>query len=587
MDFSNRLVNFREQSGLTQQQLADLLGIRKVTIIRWENKTSKPSHLAAIKLEEIGFGKVGLEETNHKSIPRIILYGSNHVKLKESIRNKLRIVDKHLDITPASYVINGPEDQINFFETLYTLQEKNDAINERDYLRRLSAISLIPNTGIKISQYELEKPKANAKHWNPNYGTHGWHRYVGRFPSHLIRALLNHFTDKPEGVVLDPFVGSGTTLVEGRLLGFKAIGVEICPLSALISRTKSKFPSSTTALEILIESLSNFYIERWNHFLKKRNINQITHEEIMKRPGNTIPEFVNYEKWFTPEALLGTSIVVEFAGSLTGYEQDFICCALSSCMRSIGNVDVNVIRAEYSKVPRLNVDVLKQVKRALTKMIGDINESYQTHKDLISNPEDITVIRDNILNASIPPNSIDYIITSPPYGTESLSYIRTHLLSYRSLQPILNYDPYAFNEGIIGSEFIKNAKSGKYEWETSKYSKTFINFFNNRIRPDDPKNLVKRNYMMMQFFDDMVKVAEKFQTWLKIDGRIAFVVGNKKIGDDVIPTDVIIAEIFKAFGLKLDQVISHKLKFNNSNSEVPWQEKIIQNEFIMLFTKEG
>lgn len=100
------------------------------------------------------------------------------------------------------------------------------------------------------------------------------------------------------------------------------------------------------------------------------------------------------------------------------------------------------------------------------------------------------------------------------------------------------------------------------------------------------KKLLNRKLMMMQFFDDMVSMAIKFSEWLKLGGRIAFVIGNKKIGDYIIPTDTIISEIFKSFGLQLDEVISQKLKFNNSNSEVPWQEKIIQNEFVMIFTKK-
>ncbi len=92
---------------------------------------------------------------------------------------------------------------------------------------------------------------------------------------------------------------------------------------------------------------------------------------------------------------------------------------------------------------------------------------------------------------------------------------------------------------------------------------------------------------MVHFFDDMVKVARQFQRWLRSAGRVGFVVGNKRLGENIIPTDVIISEIFASFGLRLDQSIGHKLKCNNSNSEVPWQERTIQDEFAMLFTKKS
>src|SRR5260370_34871289 len=128
-------------------------------------------------------------------------------------------------------------------------------------------------------------------------------------------------------------------------------------------------------------------------------------------------------------------------------------------MRSIGNLDVDVVRAEYSKQPRKNVDVLRLVKRALSNMISDIHHSFGTHSDLISDPADVRMIKASLLEAELPAGSIDYIITSPPYGVESVSSLRTHLLSYRCLQPILKYDPYSFDENIIGSQNVKESSS--------------------------------------------------------------------------------------------------------------------------------
>jgi DNA modification methylase len=63
---------------------------------------------------------------------------------------------------------------------------------------------------------------------------HGLHRYKARFFPRLARMLL-HDADTP---VLDPFVGSGTTLVEASLLGQVSRGVDIDPLSCLISQAK-------------------------------------------------------------------------------------------------------------------------------------------------------------------------------------------------------------------------------------------------------------------------------------------------------------------------------------------------------------
>ena len=52
-------------------------------------------------------------------------------------------------------------------------------------------------------------------------------------------------------------------------------------------------------------------------------------------------------------------------------------------MRSIGNVDVDVVRAEYRKTPRTDVNVAKLVARQLTKMAGNIAASLVSHAELI------------------------------------------------------------------------------------------------------------------------------------------------------------------------------------------------------------
>src|SRR5207248_7143881 len=70
------------------------------------------------------------------------------------------------------------------------------------------------------------------------YGTHGLHEYRGKFFPQLVRALLNIGCLPREGIVVDPMCGSGTTLVEGRLGGYRAYGLDMNPLSAFLSKVK-------------------------------------------------------------------------------------------------------------------------------------------------------------------------------------------------------------------------------------------------------------------------------------------------------------------------------------------------------------
>ncbi len=569
----------RTKSGLSQIKFAAFLGVSVASLRRWETGDSSPSPMAKEKIK----ATMQLSEEE-------LLKQCSQINIKEDfVPDEAYITTFVFDgniyraeWTP--YVINGPTDQLDFYKKLIELQQEVDIDLSRElYFSRLSMLRSVD--GIETSQYKMEHPNRNAKSWSSDYGTHGFHRYVGRFPSHLIRALINSFGATSEDIVLDPFCGSGTTLVEARMLGVKAKGIEISPLSAIMSRVKSQFPGNGFPVVDLLSELDKFYADRWNAFLGTKSIEDFNYDEILNRPGNSVNRFPNVERWFSKDALLGTSIIVEFILTKNGYIKDFLTIALSSKMRSIGNVDVDVVRAEYRKTPRENVDVLKLVKGQIRKMSSGITATVDACKNTLGPASDVEIIENSVLTTEIERGSISYIITSPPYGVESLSYLRTHLLSFRALESILGVDPYNFGEGIIGSEYLNDKVPDVNKFKVKNISTTYESYFNKLLSETDKLLDQKRIIMMMKFFEDMYGVIEKFSVWLKKNGNVAFIIGNKKIGDSIIPTDKIINEIFGSFGFELKDSIAHKLKTNNSNSQVPWQDRIIENEYVLLFQK--
>ena len=67
---------------------------------------------------------------------------------------------------------------------------------------------------------------------------HDWYRFVLSFPSHLVRDYLRAFRVDSQQRVLDPFCGTGTTLVECKKLGIPSVGIERNPMAGFASRTK-------------------------------------------------------------------------------------------------------------------------------------------------------------------------------------------------------------------------------------------------------------------------------------------------------------------------------------------------------------
>ncbi len=69
-------------------------------------------------------------------------------------------------------------------------------------------------------------------------GPHGIHPYPAKFIPQIPQSLISALHPGDETAVLDPFCGSGTTLVEGAIAGVPAIGIDLHPLACLISKVK-------------------------------------------------------------------------------------------------------------------------------------------------------------------------------------------------------------------------------------------------------------------------------------------------------------------------------------------------------------
>src|SRR6202020_1457101 len=66
------------------------------------------------------------------------------------------------------------------------------------------------------------------------YSAHGLHEYKGKFNPQIARHLMNRAGIGKQGIVLDPFAGSGTVLLEAVHFGCNAVGIEANPLAVVI-----------------------------------------------------------------------------------------------------------------------------------------------------------------------------------------------------------------------------------------------------------------------------------------------------------------------------------------------------------------
>ncbi|HOR42633.1 MAG TPA: DNA methyltransferase, partial [Atribacterota bacterium] len=129
------------------------------------------------------------------------------------------------------------------------------------------------------------------------YLTHWIYPYKGKFHPQMIRALMNIIKIKNGETLFDPFVGSGTAVLEAQILGVDAIGLDISPLCVLISKVK------TESVDVIdeIKKYRDFYLfkkegeessdERVRNFYKVAEM--MAHSDQSRRGRNFESSFVN------------------------------------------------------------------------------------------------------------------------------------------------------------------------------------------------------------------------------------------------------------------------------------------------------
>lgn len=103
----------------------------------------------------------------------------------------------------------------------------------------LNVVSNSPNHEARRYSGSAMPTNGNANKLDPlDRAAHDWYRFVLSYPPHLVRRYLDEFGLKSTDKVLDPFCGTGTTLVEAKKLGIRGVGLEVNPFAHFASTIK-------------------------------------------------------------------------------------------------------------------------------------------------------------------------------------------------------------------------------------------------------------------------------------------------------------------------------------------------------------
>lgn len=240
---------------------------------------------------------------------------------------------------------------------------------------------------------ELSKIFNNSNN-ESDYVLHSFHAYPCKFPAFIPREIIKRYAKKGY-LICDPFVGSGTTLLEATLLGYSSIGNDINPLSCLLSKVKSK-PIDNEALTKIDEFCNDLLLK-----YKKLNSNERFH-------------YPSINHWFQENVIDELSFIKKEIFKIKEQDiKDLLFIILSSIIVRVSNQESDTRYAAIHK----NIKNLETIMIFLNKT-KETKDIYLDFLNKTKNLKHYTKVYQNDSRDlyNIKSNSVDLIITSPPYA---------------------------------------------------------------------------------------------------------------------------------------------------------------------------
>jgi site-specific DNA-methyltransferase (cytosine-N4-specific) len=388
------------------------------------------------------------------------------------------------------------------------------------------------------------------------YLSHSFHSYKGKYYPQLVGSLLNTCGVQPGDWVLEPFCGSGTTLVECSLRGVNSVGIDMNPLARLITEVK------TSAIREPYEA-----IEQNCHEILSDIVRRVSNDARVD-DAQFLPENRAYlYEWFPIEALAEISVCLS-AIRCCGHDAARGICllTLSDSLREISLQDPESLRILRRKSPPPRSNLAERIARGVEKRLA----ALEVQRHLADHPMparasarvlqgDARSIATALDMAHLSKIRFQSAITSPPYAT-ALPYIDTDRLSLFALGLLQKGERSELEWAMIGNREISDVRRRAIETRMFVNSAGLPQTLLDHFLKIHQGNIAtgggfrRRNMaaLLYKYFSDMQETFRQVYQALDQGGYYAVVIGNSttNVGDEVyeIRTDDWLTEIAVAQG---------------------------------------
>ncbi|MBI2851459.1 MAG: site-specific DNA-methyltransferase [Chloroflexi bacterium] len=396
---------------------------------------------------------------------------------------------------------------------------------------------------------------------NTNYASHNFHAFAAKFPPQLPAKFITELTN-PGDVVLDPMVGSGTTIVEAYLNGRFGIGFDIDPLALKIATVK------VTPIDV-DEALSIGQLLLRNAMLNVETKREELDNELRTRWNLKTKEFVDY--WFEYDTQLEImSLVNEIKTIEKDTLRDFFDLTLSGIIiTKSGGVSLALDLAHtrphraklifhradrvkeddspvYNATPKLNEHSIKYVRSAFWEFKKKFRQNLESAPKRVLGSLAPKIELGNAKSLPLDNESVDLIVTSPPYPSNAIDYMRAHKFSLVWLGYNID-DLSQKRQRYIGSD----ATNSTTLLELPDYSESVVQ----KVMGED----VNKGRSLRRYYSEMTEVLIEMFRVLKPGKTAVIVVGNSKIKGVDSDTAACLKEIGQKIGFDIPKVGVRKL----------------------------
>jgi len=368
---------------------------------------------------------------------------------------------------------------------------------------------------------------------NEGEPVHRWWPYVQGFSAEFVRGVLDAAALDAGARVLDPFAGSGTTLVEVRRAGTTGWGTELLAPAVLAARVKTHFELSGSEL---------------------RSIALRTVVQARRRSEGRLPFLKETTRQFDAEALRDLTRLRDALPPRGPPLADALRLAFGRILIPSSRLHRSPCLGYNRRYRRSTVNPFERFLEAVETMATDL-DALATERARWGPPTN--VVAGDARHVAWPHGSVALAVTSPPY-VNGLDYVMNYKVDLAWLGYAKSYaDLAALRSAEVACDNLPRAETAGYlavhgsgdPWLDEILPRIRDNVRRKRTyRRDDVHAVVRR------YFSDLAPILARVRDALAPGGRLVLVVGDSLLAGAYVPGDLLTARLGASLGLRIVSV---------------------------------